>query len=225
MKKSIFVIFFLMGLSLLVNSQDQQFKSFTGTFIKANALKGSYNVIFTDESGKEISFAINNDFKIDGKNIIKDDSRNTDNNNPGLAGDNGSVANPEFINKKMTVTYKLVNGSKNGNDKGINDYRQLINLELITTDQEHPDFGTLMVVVGMYETQDEAMNAEKQFLSKYQLQTEVISTNQFQYLEKDHYVVVTGRNLNYDEGQQLMENIKAINISGYIKEAGMMKMK
>jgi predicted Ser/Thr protein kinase len=216
MKRSIFVMFFLMGLSLLVNSQDQQFKSITGTFIRATALKASYHVIFTNESGKEISFAINPDYKIDGKNIIKSNSQPADIDTPGLASDHGSVANPEFINKKMTVTYKMITGSKEG---------KIIDLELISSETEHSEFGTLMVIVGLYETQDEATNAQKLFLSNYQLETEVLSTNLFQNLEKDHYVVVTGRNLNYDEGQQLMENIKAIKVSGYIKDAGTMKLK
>jgi hypothetical protein len=214
MKKSILVIFSLMGLSLLVNSQDQQYKSTTGTFIKATASKGSYHVIFTNESGKEISYAVNKDYKIKDENIIKYDSEHADNKNAGLIGENSSVANPEFINKRMTVTYKLVNGSKE---------RKIVNLELILSDQEHSAFGTLIVIVGMYETNDEAISASKQFLSNYQLQTSVVNTNKFQYLEKDHFAVVPSVNLNWDEAQQLMENIKAINVTGYIKDAGLMK--
>jgi hypothetical protein len=214
MKRSILVIFSLLGLTLLVNSQDQQYKSTTGTFIKATASKGSYHVIFTDESGKEKSFAINNDYKIKGENLIKYDSEHADKNNPGLAGENSSIANPEFINKKMTVTYTLANGSKEG---------KIVNLELILSEQERSVIGTLMVIVGMYENQYEAINALKQFKSNYQLEVEVLSTNRFQYLVKDHYVVVPSRNLNVDEAQQLMENIKAIHVTGYIKDAGLMK--
>jgi hypothetical protein len=159
---------------------------------------------------------INPDYKIDQKNIINSNSEPADNNTPGLAGSHGSVANPEFINKKMTVTYKMINGSKEG---------KIIDLELISSGQDQSESGTLMVIVGLYETRDEAINSQKQFLSNYRLETEVLSTNLFQNLEKDHYVVVTGRNLNYDEGQQLMENIKAINVSGFIKDAGTMKLK
>ncbi len=96
------------------------------------------------------------------------------------------------------------------------------------TTQKQYSFGNLMVIVGSFKTLDEANKAQKQFMTGYKLETEVLSTNKFQNLEKDMkdmYIVVTGRGLNTDEAAQLMENLKSMKIKGYIKDAGEMKMK
>ncbi|MGA3012444.1 MAG: hypothetical protein ABSD71_00270 [Bacteroidales bacterium] len=223
MKKSIFLITILMGLSMAVNSQNQQLKSVTGTFVKANAFEASFNVIFENESGKEISFSINGDYKINGKNIIKYDPTLVDHNKPGFSGDDGYIANPEFVNKKMKVTYKLVKVSQEEKDRGIEDYEQVVKLELISSDQGQTASATWMVIFGSFKTQNEAINSQKQFMTKYQLQTEVLNSNNFQNLTKDLFIVVGGKNLTNVCAKQLLDKIKGMKIEGYIKDGGLMK--
>jgi len=223
MKKFILLIISLIGLLFSVNSQNQQVKSIIGTFIKANAFEGSFNVFFIDETGKEISFAIDGDYKLNGKEIIKNDPTLVDPNKPGFSGDDAYQANPEFINKKFKVSYKLIKVTQDEKDMGIQDYDKVVKLELIAPTQGSTTSGTWMLILGSFKTQNEAINSQKQFMTKYQLQTEVLSTNQFQNLTKDLYIVVNGKNMNNGEAKQLLEKIKGRNIDAYIKDAGSLK--
>ena len=117
-----------------------------------------------------------------------------------------------FSNNKLIIYDNLVK----------NKFQKDVISGLIFPNQRSTKSGTWMVILGSFKNQGEAINTQEQFLTKYQLQTEMLNSNNFQNLTKDLYIIVGGKNLTNGEAKQLLEKIKERNVDGYIKDAGSM---
>lgn len=79
---------------------------------------------------------------------------------------------------------------------------------------------TWMLILGSFRTKEEAINFKTQFDKGHQINTEILNTNDFTRLTKDLYIVVTKKDLTSSDAQKSLEEIKALSIDGYIKDAG-----
>jgi hypothetical protein len=232
MKRMLFWMIIFFGLPFSISAQNSQNKSVQGTIIYAGTTEEGSYLNLKSETGEEISFSINNPIAINGKALILYDPKRipppdtTSDVTPiVMAGsmDEGYYLNPELTNKKVKVIYKSVKVPYNDNDPTAIDYNKIINIELLSSTQSSTSSNTWMVILGSFKTQAEAVNSQKQLSIKYQLQTEVLNTNNCQKMTKNLFIVIGGKNLTNADAKHKLEKINGYKIDGYIKDAGLTK--
>jgi hypothetical protein len=102
----------------------------------------------------------------------------------------------------------------------------LENLKFSDTDNFANDISgsesTWVVILGSFRTESEADNVVYEYTNSG-IETEVLNTNSFQYLEKDYYIVCAGRQMSQMDASQLVNTIKSKGYQAYLKNAGVMQ--
>ena len=79
-----------------------------------------------------------------------------------------------------------------------------------------------IVILGSFNTQSDAINSQNAFSSKFNVQTEVLNSNEYPNLTKNLFIVIGGKNLSNEQAKQTLQDFKGKGIEGYIKDAGIM---
>lgn len=182
--------------------------------------EGDYLILETD-SKQEITFINLWNLKFQGKDVIMfDQSRvRPDTTGENMAGsmDEAYYLNPDLVDKKVKITYKFVKGTKLEHDPLEEDFNEIVKIELINNNSSVSS--NWMVILGSFKTEREAIVAQKNFLTKNSIQTEVLNSNNYQNLTKNLFIIVIAKDLSNEAAKQALQNVKVKGVEGYIKEA------